>query len=213
MDDKAHAEQGSKMPEIKPEEIRVEDFESTPRGLGRTMNILLGIYMVALSIFQLYTSYVGPFPDLIQRGVHLFFVLPAAFIMYPGSKEGTGKKRIQIVDWILIAMAVVTILWVLFNYERIMLNPGYSTKTDLWLAPLLIIVILESTRRILGAVLHSLVLLLILYALAGPYLPGIWAHRGFSLEMVLESLYLEPDGIFGYVVGISANMFVGTATC
>ena len=208
-EEESGTEQGSKGEGPKAEDIRVEDFEATPRELGKTLNILLGIYMVALSLFQLYTSYVGPFPDLIQRGVHLLFVLPAAFIMYPGLKKSTGKNRVQFVDWILIAMAMVSILWVLFNYERIMLNPGYSTSIDLWLAPLLIIVILESTRRILGVVLPALVLLLIVYALAGPYLPGIWAHRGFSLEMVLQSLYLEPDGIFGYVVGISANIIAG----
>jgi TRAP transporter 4TM/12TM fusion protein len=77
------------------------------------------------------------------------------------------------------------------------------------IAPLLIIVILESTRRILGLALPIIVALLIAYAFAGPYLPGMWAHRGFSVGMVLQSLYLEPDGIFGFMVGISANVIAG----
>jgi TRAP transporter 4TM/12TM fusion protein len=198
-----------KLGEVKPEDIRVEDFEATPRELGRGANTLLGIFMVALSIFQLYTSYVGPFPDLVQRSIHLFFVLPAAFIMYPAFKKSLKRNEIPFYDWIFLILAIVPTLWVTLNYERIQMNPGLSTTIDLFLAPLLILVILETTRRILGPVLPTLSLLLIVYAFLGPHLPGRWAHRGFTLQMVLESLYLEPDGIFGYVVGISAAIIAG----
>ncbi len=209
MEEKPGVGQEPKREGIKPKDIMIEDFEATPRELGRKTNLLLGISMVALSIFQLYTSYVGPFPDLIQRGIHLLFILPAAFIMYAGFPRSPKKNKIQISDWIFIIMAIATVLWVLFNYDRIMRNPGDSTTIDLWFAPLLIIVILEATRRILGMALPVIVLLLIVYAFAGPYLPGMWAHRGFSLGMVLQSLYLEPDGIFGFMVGISANVIAG----
>ena len=190
---------------LKAEEIRVEDFEATPRELRKGLDIILGISMVALSIFQLYTSYVGPFPDLIQRGIHLFFVLPAAFIMYPAFKKSPKRNEIPFVDWILMILSVITTLWVIINYERIRSIQVTRQGSIFCLAPFMIIVIMEATRRILGPVLPTLVLLLIVYALLGPYLPGRWAHRGFSLGMVLQSLYLEPDGIFGYVVGISAE--------
>jgi TRAP transporter 4TM/12TM fusion protein len=195
--------------EIKPEEIRVEDFEATPRVLGREIDILLGFLMITLSVFQLYTSYAGSFPDLIQRGIHLMFVLPAAFIMYPAFKRSLEKNRIPFYDWILFILSVIPTVWVVINYERIQMNPGMSSSVDLLLAPVMIIVIIETTRRILGPVLPALVLLLIIYALLGPFLPGIWTHRGFSLEAILTSLYLEPDGIFGYVVGISATVIAG----
>ena len=195
--------------EPKAADIKVEDFEATPRALGKRTDTILGVCMVALSIFQLYTSWEGPFPDLIQRSVHLMFVLPAALVLYPFFKRGARRNEIPFFDWVLVLMGIGSTLWITLNYERIMLNPGYSTQIDLLFAPLLIIVIMESTRRILGWVLPILVLFLIAYALLGPYLPGTWNHRGFSLGMVLQSLYLEPDGIFGYVVGISAGIIAG----
>lgn len=79
--------------EPKVVETRVEDFETQPRNLGKTENTILGILMVILSIFQLYTSYTGPFPDLIQRSIHLLFVLPAAFVMYPPSEEAKRETK------------------------------------------------------------------------------------------------------------------------
>ena len=193
----------------KPEEIELEQFENQPRELGKKGDLLLGVLMVALSLFQLYTSWQGSFPDLIQRSIHLFFVIPAAFLMYPPIKKIAGRNTILLFDKILILLTIISTLWVAFNYERIMLNPGYSTNIDLLLAPIMILVILEAARRILGPVLPMLVLLLIGYALLGPHLPGDWAHHGFSLKTILASLYLEPDGIFGYVVGISATLIAG----
>ena len=40
----------------------------------------IGAWLVALSLFQLYTATVGIFQPRIQRGIHLLFLLPAAFI-------------------------------------------------------------------------------------------------------------------------------------
>ena len=189
--------------------VDLEDFEKQPRHLGKKEDFILLIMMVALSIFQLYTSWEGPFQDLIQRGIHLFFVLPAAFIMYPLFKKGSKRDKIHPIDMILIIAAAAATLWVVVNCERISLNPGSSTMIDVILAPFMIIVILEAARRILGWVLPSLVLFMMAYALLGPWLPGTWSHQGFSLKMILESLYLEPNGIFGYVVGISATVIAG----
>jgi TRAP transporter 4TM/12TM fusion protein len=191
----------------KAEEIRVEDFEATPRKLGQKEEFILGLLMVALSVFQLYTSYVGPFPDVIQRGIHLLFVLPAAILMYPAFKK--TKQDIPLADWFLMALAIVPTLWVVFNNERISFSPGFSNRIDLLLAPIMIVIVMETTRRILGPVLPTIVLLLIVYAFMGPYLPARWAHRGFSVGMVLQALYLDPGGIFGYVVGISASVIAG----
>ena len=191
------------------EKIRVEEFESTPRKLPKRVDFFLGISMVALSLFQLYTSWQGPFPDLIQRSIHLGFILPAALLMYPPFRKSRNRDNIPFVDKVLMLLAVIASLWVTFNYERIQLNPGVSTTVDLLLAPIMIFAILETSRRTLGPALPIIVLLLLLYALLGPYVPGDWAHRGFSPRMLLQLLYLEPDGIFGFVVGISATIIAG----
>lgn len=199
----------SKEVEVQPASVAVEDFEATPRELGKRKDFILGFFMVILSIFQLYTSWVGPYPDLIQRGIHLMFVLPAAFVMYPFFHKGPRRNEIPFFDWILVIMGIVSTMWITFNYERISLNPGYSIPIDMVFGTCLIIVILESTRRILGWALPIIFLCLVVYALFGPYFPGSWSHRGFSVGMVIQTLYLEPDGIFGYVVGISASIIAG----
>ena len=50
------------------------------------------VLSVALVIFQMYTAGFGVFPDIIQRSVHLFFVLGMLFLMMPANKR---KKQIR----------------------------------------------------------------------------------------------------------------------
>lgn len=202
-------EKSSSAPEIAEKEIDLEHLEAQPRKLDKRTEIIVGILMVALSIFQLYTSWRGAYPILIQRSIHLVFVLPAAFLIYPFSKKSVNRDQILLIDKILFISSIFATLWITVNYARIAENPGLSTRVDILLAPLMIIAVLESTRRILGPVLPTLVLILIIYAFLGPYLPGTLKHEGFSLTMILEALYIEPDGIFGYIVGISATVIAG----
>ncbi len=200
---------GEQLNPVKPEQIDLEEYEAQPRKLGKREDTVLSVMMIALSLFQLYTSWTGPFIDLVQRSIHLTFVLAAAFMMYPPFRSSPERDRIIAADKVILFLAVVATLWITFNATRIQMNPGSSTQIDILLAPIMIFVILEATRRSLGLVLPILVLLLIVYAFLGPYLPGAWNHRGFSMTMVLQALYLEPDGIFGYIVGISATVIAG----
>ena len=48
----------------------------------------------------------------------------------------------------------------------------------------------------------------LLYALAGPYLLGMLAHRGYSVERVLSQLYLGGGGVFGTLLGVSATFVI-----
>lgn len=42
---------------------------------------------VMLVLFQLYTAGFGVFPDIVQRSVHLFFVLTMLFLLMPAEQE------------------------------------------------------------------------------------------------------------------------------
>ena len=43
------------------------------------------------------------------------------------------------------------------------------------------------------------------YALAGPWLPGILAHRGYGPGRLIEQLFLSTEGIWGVPLGVSAD--------
>ena len=93
-------------------------------------------------------------------------------------------------------------------YEAVANRWGELTELEYWLAIGCIAALLEATRRAIGWAIVILALVFLLYALAGPYLPGMLAHRGYSVERVLSQLYLGGGGIFGTPLGVSATFVI-----
>ena len=98
-------------------DFKADDFEIQPRILGRNVNFIVSILMVTLSLFQLYTAWRGPLIDLLQRSIHLLFILQVAFIIYPASKTGKQSSKLTVVDFVFILLATASLFWVCINFE------------------------------------------------------------------------------------------------
>ena len=79
------------------------------------------------------------------------------------------------------------------------------TQTDVLLGILFIVILLEATRRTVGWIVPAVALVFIAYALAGPYLPPPWTHRGYGIDQVVGHLFITLEGIFGIPVDVSAS--------
>ena len=55
--------------------------------------IIVKVLSFALIAFQLYTTGRGPYSDIIQRGVHLSFVLTLLFLLKPARKLKEGEVQ------------------------------------------------------------------------------------------------------------------------
>ncbi len=68
-----------KVEDVKVEQLQMDDYEAQPRKLGRRIDVIIGIMAVALSLFQLYTSWRGAFDVYIQRPIPLAFAFAILF--------------------------------------------------------------------------------------------------------------------------------------
>ena len=187
----------------------MDEYESRPRTLSQRKELVIGILAVTFSLFQLYTSWAGPFVDLVQRSIHIAFAFSLLFATFPPKKKSKKRDQILWIDWILIGASLVCSLWVTYSAERMVENPGDSIPIDLVLGIIMVFIVLEGARRVIGPVLPGISLFIILYAWLIPYLPGSWASRGFSLRSIIENLYVSTIGIWGMVTGISASVIAG----
>jgi TRAP transporter 4TM/12TM fusion protein len=192
-----------------PEKVEVKDREqAVARGLKGLVAVVAAVIAVMFSLFQLYAGVFGAFPDLIQRSIHIGFSIVLAYCLYPATNR-SPKDRFSVVDFIGMFLGIVVCTHAAINYDRIMTNPGVSSKLDLILGVIATLLVLEMTRRILSWILPAIGLLTILYAYLGPYLPDMLAHRGFSLDYIIETLYMSTSGIWGMVTGVSATILAG----
>jgi len=166
------------------------------------------IAMAAVLVgFHLYTTIAGIFPALIQRSVHLGLALALCFALVPAKR---GTQRTGGVPWydaIFIILTIATTAYIPLVYDRLVERPlVWISDVDKAFAVILLLLILEAGRRTVGWTFPILVALSIIYALTGEHLPGMWGHSGYSLTVILQSLYHSSNGIWGMMLGISATI-------
>jgi TRAP transporter 4TM/12TM fusion protein len=70
---------------------------------------------------------------------------------------------------------------------------------------ILFVTLLEATRRSMGWPLPLIAIGFTVYALAGPYFPGLLKHAGASWSQMINHQYLTSQGIYGVAVGVVAT--------
>ena len=193
-------------PEVLPGEIKSDEPDA--RTLTGAVGAGVALVAVAFALFHTYTAapFVGSFPDLIQRSVHLSFAFVLCFLLYPAWPGRSSARRPTVLDAALAVAALVALLYIIRHYDWIMENPSDSTRTGVILGTVLTVLTLEAARRTIGLIFTALGVIAIAYAYLGASIHGAWGHRGFDWVTIQESLYLSTQGILGNVTGISATL-------
>lgn len=177
------------------------------KSLNRFWKTVVGILSVLLVLFQMYTAGFGTLQDIQQRSVHLFFVLTICFILKPFQKKKPRDGMVPWYDIILIILSACCTLYVFVNYPRFIWNPlQWLSPLDMILAVIMVVLILEASRRAIGLTFPIMALILMAYAYFGEYIPGVLGHKQFSITYTLQQLYHTTNGIWGSMVGTSASM-------
>ncbi|HLR54351.1 MAG TPA: TRAP transporter permease [Pseudogracilibacillus sp.] len=180
------------------------DTESNTRNLTGWIAAVVFVILLSFSLFQLYTGIFGMYTAYIQRSIHLGFALSLVFLLYPAWKKGK-KKKVVWYDYILaLASIAVAAYWPLF-YDQVVQRFGGITDIEVVIGAFAILLVLEATRRSVGLPIVIISILFILYALYGPQMPGILAHRGLTMNQLIKTMYFSTDGILGTPLGVSAK--------
>ena len=162
------------------------------------------LFYVALlfSTYQIITAAFHPVTSQVLRAGHVGFLLLLVFLCYPAH----GSKRpFQPLAWLLglAGMATFAYQWV-FEADLIQ-RSGDLTTADMAIGLLLIALVFEAARRVMGVALPLICGLFLAYALFGEYLPGELAHRGYGLDQVVNQLSFGTEGLYGTPTYVSAT--------
>lgn len=183
------------------------DTESNIRRPIGYIAIIISIIAISMSLFHFYTGGFGLWLALKQRALHLAFTLALIFLLYPTTKKGIGsdKSKVPLWDIVLAILGAFTSLYLIIYYNELVFRAGLPSRIDLIMGGITILLVLEATRRAIGPELPIVVVVFLIYAYFGPYMPGFLAHRGYSLERIIEHLYMQTEGIYGIPLGVSSS--------
>ena len=179
------------------------------REIGGREALAVTALAVGASCFHIYTTWAGFLEPRLQRAVHLGFLLPLTFLLYPATAR-SPKARPSAWDWAWAALGLFSNLYIIWQQPRIINRWEGSTEVlpvEVFWGAVISLLLLEATRRAVSPWLSGLVALFLGYLFVGPWLPGILHHKGFSFARAAELMYLyNEQGIYGSLTGISATV-------
>jgi len=170
--------------------------------------------LVVLSCFHYYTAGFGLLRETTHRGIHLAFVLGLIFLVFAFSTKGQETQRrsswtapggVPLVDWALGLAIAAAALYVPYIFDDLAFRVGNPSTLDVVMGSIMIVTLLEATRRSMGWPLPVIALVFMSYALFGDLFPGLLKHSGNSWSQLVNHQYLTSQGIYGIAVGVVAT--------
>ena len=177
-------------------------------------SVIVKWLLVALSCFHYYTAGFGLLRETTHRGVHLAFVLGLIFVVFAATKKWSDRRRpaswwapggVPLGDWLCMVAVAAAVLYIPYIFDDLAFRVGNPLPLDVVMGSILVVLLLEATRRSMGWPLPAIALLFMAYALFGRWAPGLLRHSGESWSNLVNHLYLTSQGIYGIAVGVVAT--------
>ena len=168
---------------------------------------------VAWSLFQLSIASFWILDTLFIRAVHLGFAMLMVYLNYPmfkktrpGMKFLSIKDRIPPWDFALALIACFSAVYIAVDYYGITERYGMPITRDIVIGLILLVMLLEAARRVIGPALSVIAILFCVYAFFGPYMPDIIAFKGVSVNRFMGQITMSTEGIYGIPLDVSATI-------
>jgi TRAP transporter 4TM/12TM fusion protein len=142
--------------------------------------------------------------------ITLAFSLALAFLLYP-SGRGRTLDRIPWPDLALAGLSLGSVGYLFVHYDYVVNRFPTAhplAPADELVGVLGILLVLEATRRSIGASLPIVALCFLAYGLAGPWLPGVLHHRGLTLEITIDQTWFTTEGVFGVPLAVAGTYVI-----
>lgn len=174
-----------------------------------TMNKGLALFCFLFTVYHLViASGMVSIQNLKHHAIHVGLILILSFVLYP-AWEKASRKKIAWYDYIFTAIAIAEPIYVFLRYDAFISTGFKPNMVDLVMGTLLVILVLEATRRISGAALPILCIIFLLYGMFGRYVPiDLFRHRGYTWAAIIKYLTTDIYGIYGSSIKVSATYIV-----
>ncbi|MGD9879318.1 MAG: TRAP transporter permease [Reyranella sp.] len=181
------------------------------RKLAGYAGLVVAIVAVAMSVYHVYARLTVYAPD--QHAllfITLGFSLVLSFLLWPRRKDAT-PDRIPWSDLGLAALSLVCVGYMFVNYDYIVNRFPTAhplTTMDMLVGGVGMLLVLEATRRTIGASLPIVAIVFLVYALAGQWLFGFLHHRGLSVEITIDQSWYTTEGVFGVPLQVAGTYVI-----
>ncbi|MEM8796337.1 MAG: TRAP transporter permease [Pseudomonadota bacterium] len=163
-------------------------------------------------------------------GIHLYWLNgivenPETIFAYFGMALGAGTVlailggwflrgkdgSVGAIDWVLIAASLAAIGFIALSLDalglRLRAGTPFADPQNAWAAFVVVILMLELTRRVAGLALVVIASVFVGYTFLGPWLPGFLEHRGYDAKRFFSYVFTD-NGILGPTTAVSSTYII-----
>lgn len=140
----------------------------------------------------------------------LLIVLPFAAILIPADQVVAKRfpNSPTPSDVVLAIGTAITVIYWISQFEALNYRAGAENEVDKLVSIVGLLLAMEVCRRVLGWSITLIGVGMICFALFGPYLPELFAHRGFRFERLATALFITTNGVFGVMASVLATYVI-----
>ncbi len=133
----------------------------------------------------------------------------ALTILHGWTFPHTDRTRFSPGDVLLAVAAIACTGYLIFFARQLQLRAGMpmALPGDMWAAVTGVMLIIELTRRLAGLALVGIAGVFVAYAFLGPWLPGIFEHRGYDAKRFFSYIFTD-NGVLGAPIAISSTYII-----
>lgn len=186
------------------DDLELEEGGSKKReltGFWKKYVYVLGIIAV---LFHFYVLVIHPISYWRLYLMHILFGMLLVYAIYkPGKKF---KDTVPWYDVLLMLAGIGTVIYCITAERGMAYRMGSNpTTVDLIAICIILLLLLEGTRRIYGMILPTVAIVFLLYCHFGQYFSGGLGHSGYSWKKTI-SYMLGYEAVFGSPMNASATM-------
>lgn len=198
---------------IKAKEKTITDYLLECRSLS--IHTLLAFFLIIISLmlvfFHLIAGWFGPPEAHLFRSVHLCLILAACFLYHPlGRKNWYDpiRKPLMLIDLALVVLSIITEIYFLVDTDSFAMRLPCPNSIDQLVGIIVILLVLEATRRVLGWPMIGIAVFFTTHALFADKFPGSFYGPAISLPTFIGYTYMEESGIYGIPIAVIASVVV-----
>jgi len=177
------------------------------RSLGGPAERFVYAFSLSLALYHLLGQGVFFAPQDLHLVIHLCGVLTLTFLVF--GRRG-GRLGVSTVDIVLALLCFLAGVYFACSTGKLLHRSLVITPlsfVDLMMAGMLLLLLFEGSRRTVGLPFVLVMFGFVLLMYCGPWLPGIWAHRGIGVIDILDSaIWNRMQGIWGVPLRMSATL-------
>jgi TRAP transporter 4TM/12TM fusion protein len=175
--------------------------------LAHPLEFSVCLLSISLTIYHLFVAYAGSLEAHAFRSTHLAFIMVLCFLLRPlGRGSWTEPKNAWFaVDLLCVGLTIAIQVYTLWDLDAFIFRRGDLSTTDLWAGTILIILLLEATRRTVGWAMVIIAGFFLVQTSFSNHFFSIFYGPPSSWFTMVDYLFMRENGIYGIPLMVMAT--------